>query len=139
MNLALTDTGTLRKKMDVRSGFPPTDKPLKTRWENWRDELGAVADIERLLGNLRSLPPPQVDATERRALAVLARVLLQAAIQLKLVFRDNGQVDHNEVAAVARQALTDMGEPTDLSLRQTLRVHHLLVDEYQDISPNRRH
>ena len=59
-------------------------------------------------------------------------------MQLKLVFRDSGQVDHNEVAAVARQALTDMGEPTDLSLRQTLRVHHLLVDEYQDISPEQK-
>ena len=47
-------------------------------------------------------------------------------------------MDHNEVAAVARQALTDMGEPTELSLRQTLRVHHLLVDEFQDISPEQR-
>jgi ATP-dependent exoDNAse (exonuclease V) beta subunit len=64
--------------------------------------------------------------------------MLLAAAELKLVFRDAGQVDHNEVAAVARQALVDMGEPTDLSLRQTLRVHHLLVDEYQDISPEQK-
>jgi ATP-dependent helicase/nuclease subunit A len=138
MDLALTGTGALRKQIDVRSGFPPADKPLKARWTKWKDDLGGLADIEQLLGTVRNLPPPHVDDTERRALAVLARVLLQAAIQLKLVFRDSGQVDHNEVAAVARQALTDMGEPTELSLRQTLRVHHLLVDEYQDISPEQK-
>ncbi|MEO8308210.1 MAG: UvrD-helicase domain-containing protein [Pseudomonadota bacterium] len=138
VDLALTGTGTLRKQITVKSGFPPTEKALKARWVQWKDDLRGIPDIENLLRTLRNMPPPHVDATERRALAVLARVMLQAAIQLNLVFRDSGQVDHNEVAAVARQALTDMGEPTDLSLRQTLRVHHLLVDEYQDISPEQK-
>ncbi len=138
VDLALTGEDTLRKLIDVRSGFPKEDKPLKARWQQWRDDLQDSPDVHELLRTIRSLPQPQVDATERGALALLARVLLQAAIQLKLVFSDSGKVDHNEVAAVARQALTDMGEPTELSLRQTLRVHHLLVDEYQDISPEQK-
>jgi ATP-dependent helicase/nuclease subunit A len=135
VDLALTTGGHWRRKIDVRSGFPPEDQALKGRWNNWKDDLQQVPDAIELLRTIESLPPPHVDLTERTALATLARVMLQAAAQLKLVFRDQGQVDHNEVAAVARQALTDMGEPTDLSLRQTLRVHHLLVDEFQDISP----
>jgi ATP-dependent helicase/nuclease subunit A len=38
------------------------------------------------------------------------------------------------VAAVARQALRDAMGPTSLAVRQTLRIRHLLVDEFQDTS-----
>ena len=51
------------------------------------------------------------------------------------MFRDRGRVDHTEVAAVARQALSDQGMPTDQAIHQTLRIRHLLVDEFQDVSP----
>ena len=138
--LALTTTGDWRKPrgIDRRQGFPPTDKPLKARWQAWVASLQERAAHAPLLRTLLNLPDPGVDATERQALAGLARVLLRAAAELQLVFRDNGQVDHNEVAAVARLALCDMGEPTELSLRQSLRVHHLLVDEFQDISPEQK-
>jgi ATP-dependent helicase/nuclease subunit A len=88
------------------------------------------------LRRLQALPEPQVHADERAALASLSRLLLLCGSQLKLVFRQRGQVDHSEVAAVARQALTDMGTPTELSVRQTLRVRHILVDEFQDTSPD---
>jgi ATP-dependent helicase/nuclease subunit A len=87
------------------------------------------------LRTVRNLPPAHLDTDERAALASLARVLLHAASQLKLVFRDAGCVDHSEIAAVARQALnaaTGLGEDT---LRHTARVTHLLIDEFQDISP----
>ena len=140
--MALTEQGRgewrKAKGIDVRMGFPKEDKALKARCSEWIQSLQRLPGIATMLRTISSLPMPQVDATERSALASLARVLLQAAAQLKLTFRDSGQVDHNEVAAVARQALSEMGEPTDLSLRQTLRVHHLLVDEFQDISPEQK-
>ena len=134
--LAIKSDGEWRKQVTVVHGFPPTDKPLKARWKTWIAELQATAGLLARLRGLMTLPAPVLDEEERAALASLARVMLRAAAQLKVVFAQRGQVDHSEVAAVARQALTQMGTPTELSVRQTLRVRHILVDEFQDTSPD---
>jgi ATP-dependent exoDNAse (exonuclease V) beta subunit len=134
--LALKDDGDWRASVDKRHGFPTTDKPLKQRWKSWLDEMQSQPQMLSRLRQLQALPEPVVDAQERAALASLSRLLLLCGSQLKLVFQQRGQVDHAEVAAVARQALTEMGTPTELSVRQTLRVRHILVDEFQDTSPD---
>ncbi len=133
--LALTGEGELRKQVNVNNGFPREDKVLKQRWQSWKEELERRDGALRMLQDIEALPPVAIDAEERQALAALARLMLLAAMQLKLVFRSRGLVDHGEVSAVARQALRDMDGPTDQSIRQTLRVQHLLVDEFQDTSP----
>jgi ATP-dependent helicase/nuclease subunit A len=135
-DVALKDDGQWRGQVDKRHGFPTTDKPLKQRWKAWLDAMQSVPHMHARLQMLQVLPEPIVDTEERAALASLSRLLLLCSSQLKLVFRQRGQVDHSEVAAVARQALTDMGTPTELSVRQTLRVRHILVDEFQDTSPD---
>jgi ATP-dependent helicase/nuclease subunit A len=134
-SLALTAEGELRKQVNVNNGFPREDKALKQRWQSWKEELERRDGALRMLQDIEALPPIDIDAEERQALAALARLMLLAAMQLKLVFRSRGLVDHSEVSAVARQALRDMDGPTDQSIRQTLRVQHLLVDEFQDTSP----
>lgn len=137
--LLLSDSDRLRTKVDVRNGFPagsPERNALKARWQAWRDALDLRPDLVRQLGELRALPLPQLDPLEHETIAALARILLTAAAQLKLVFRERGLVDHSEVAAVARQALRSLDEEAGFSLRQTLRVSHLLVDECQDTSPD---
>jgi len=136
VNLALKDDGQWRRSVDKRHGFPATDKPLKQRWQSWIEDLQSQPLLLPRLRHLQALPEPVIDAEERAALASLSRLLLLCCSQLKLVFRQRGQVDHSEVAAVARQALTDMGAPTELSVRQTLRLRHILVDEFQDTSPD---
>jgi ATP-dependent exoDNAse (exonuclease V) beta subunit len=135
VELLLTAKGEPRKLITVKQGFPPEDKALKQRWQLWKQQLQERADALPLLRRLEALPPVTFDARERLALASLARMMLLAAMQLKLVFRERGLVDHSEVSAVARQALRGMEGPTDQSIRQTLRVQHLLVDEFQDTSP----
>lgn len=125
----------LREKIDVRMGFP-AKSPLKARWTQLREELAARPDLVRRLCELRALPPPVLAPAEQETIAALARVMLLAAAELKLVFREHGLVDHAEIAAVAQQALKELDEESGYSLRQTLRVSHLLVDECQDTSPD---
>jgi len=136
VGVALKDDGDWRGRVDKRHGFPPTDKPLKQAWQDWLEDVKSLPQIQSRLKRLQALPQPVVDDEERAALASLSRLLLLCCSQLKLVFQQRGQVDHSEVAAVARQALVDMGIPTELSVRQTLRVRHILVDEFQDTSPD---
>jgi ATP-dependent exoDNAse (exonuclease V) beta subunit len=133
--LLLGDEDRLRAQVNVRNGFPK-GSPLKARWQAWRDELESCAGALPLLASMRALPPALPDAGERRTIAALARVMLLAGAQLKLVFRERGLVDHAEVAAIARQALHALDDEAGFSLRQTLRVSHLLVDECQDTSPD---
>ncbi|MET0281468.1 MAG: UvrD-helicase domain-containing protein [Steroidobacteraceae bacterium] len=124
-----------RKQVNVSLGFPKTEKLLKERWGGWleqaRNQPGAIEALHRL----HRLPPPWLGEDEREALAALARVMLLAGAQLKLVFREHGLVDHSEVAAIARQALGSAEQMGEDVLRHTLRVSHLLVDEFQDTSP----
>jgi ATP-dependent helicase/nuclease subunit A len=133
--LLLGSEDRLRAQIDVRSGFP-AKSPLKDRWRLWRDEFESRAEALALLAEVRALPAALLEESEQQAMAALARVLRLAAAQLQLVFRDRGLVDHGEVAAIARQALQGLDEDAEYSLRQTLRVSHLLVDECQDTSPD---
>lgn len=129
--LALKEDGEPRQKVDARHGFPREDRALKQRWRAWLDAVEASPALLASLRQLLALPPPTLDAEEGEALAALARIMLLAAMHLKLVFRDHGLVDHAEIAAIARQALADERFP----LHPALRVSHLLVDEFQDTSP----
>jgi ATP-dependent helicase/nuclease subunit A len=134
--LLLTRENEPRKTVTVALGFPREEKSLKARWQDWQSVVAESAALLSLLVSIRSLPAAQIDAEERAALAGLSRVMLRAAAELKLVFRERGLVDHSEIAAIARQALVNaegLGEDT---LRHTLRISHLLVDEFQDTSPD---
>jgi ATP-dependent exoDNAse (exonuclease V) beta subunit len=135
--LLLREDGAPRsdKGITVRQGFPPTERTLKADWVAWRASAVQSDAAVAALRALQMLPPPLIDAEESEALAALARVLLLAAAQLQLVFRDHGLVDHGEVAAIARQVLRDPDGGGEALLRHTLRISHLLVDEFQDTSP----
>jgi ATP-dependent helicase/nuclease subunit A len=139
VDLALTGSGgdgQWRKEINKNLGFPPEDKLNKARWADWRDALSELPGSLHLLRSIRALPALQLSTDDCQALAALARLLQLAAGELQLVFASQGRVDHVQVGAIARQALTAQGDPTDLGLRQTLRLQHLLVDEFQDISPD---
>jgi ATP-dependent exoDNAse (exonuclease V) beta subunit len=135
--LVLTTEGEPRtdKGLNARQGMPASEKALKSRWIQWKEEAASREEALEALRTIQQLPPALIDADERQALAALARVMLLAAAQLKLVFREHGLVDHAEVAAIARQALHGAQGLGEDVLRHTLRVSHLLVDEFQDTSP----
>ena len=67
-------------------------------------------------------------------LAALITVLKQAAARLNLDIGASGRCDHAAIATSATFALGEPEAPTDLALALDYRIHHILVDEFQDTS-----
>jgi ATP-dependent exoDNAse (exonuclease V) beta subunit len=132
-DLALTERGW-RQRWTVREGFEREDTAMKVRVAAWVRALALEHGALEALQSLRALPQAQLSEPDRGALAALSCVLLRAAAELQLVFAASGRVDYAYVAAAARQALTEQGEPSDLALRTGAALRHLLVDEFQDTS-----
>ena len=132
--LVLTKAGTFRKSATKNDGFPPEAKSDKQAFLALLTELGAVAGLEAVFGEMRRLPPPGYDTAQWRVLGALNAVLLAAATRLGEVFTAAGVVDFAAVQHSALEALGSPEEPTDLTLELDYRIQHLLVDEFQDTS-----
>ena len=112
----LTKKGEWRKKH-------PTAQALK-------DE-GALGEA---LAALQALPPAAYTSGQLDALEAIVRLAPRAVAELQLVFAQRGQADFVEIAQGALRALEDEHGPTDLLLALDYRIHHILVDEFQDTS-----
>ncbi|HLF98792.1 MAG TPA: UvrD-helicase domain-containing protein [Methylococcaceae bacterium] len=135
--LVLTKEGTWRKSLTVNQGFPSADKEGKAQKARAQEFIASLADCRDLaptLDAVRRLPSPQYDDAQWRLLEALVESLRIAAAHLQVIFRDRGAVDFPEVAARALQALGEEEAPTDLALALDSRIHHVLVDEFQDTS-----
>ena len=136
--LLLTGSGTLRKTVDKRLGFP-ADKEFAEQKKAMLDLLGelrGVAGLEEALAMLLKLPQPELSDGEWATVECFSRLLRLAAGQLWLAFQEAGEVDFIEIAARAGLALGDDEAPTDLAQALDYRIRHLLVDEFQDTSPS---
>ena len=58
---------------------------------------------------------------------------------LKDIFIEEGAIDFTELQIRATSGLRDEFGPTDLALYFDYRIHHLLVDEFQDTSRSQLH
>ncbi len=136
--LLLTGSGTLRKTVDKRIGFP-ADKACadrKTAMLELLAELRGSAGLEEALGMLVRLPQPELSEAEWATIECFSRLLRLAAGQLWLAFQEAGEVDFIEIASRAGLALGADEAPTDLAQALDYRIRHLLVDEFQDTSPS---
>jgi ATP-dependent exoDNAse (exonuclease V) beta subunit len=131
--IALTEQGW-RSQLTSREGFARTATALKERARHWIQELRDCGGAEAVLRAVQGLPDAVLTADDSGALEALATLLTQAAAELQLEFVASGKVDYAFVAAAARQALHEQGEPSDFALRFGAALRHLLVDEYQDTS-----
>ncbi len=122
-----------RQRIDVRQGFGPKD-PKKKVFERWLADWSS-AERASLLDEVRHAPPASFDAAESELMQALLRLLLLAASQLELAFRERREVDFIGVAAAAREALQEAGDADrERILHQGSRLQHLLIDEFQDTS-----
>ncbi len=129
--LLLTKAGTWRKS------WKKVDLPEQTA----RQALGALTSTFRTraldsgpLLALDYLPGADFSADQARLLLALTRLLRRISARLRLVFRERGEVDHNEVTLAALEALGAEDAPSDLALRLDCHIRHILVDEFQDTS-----
>ena len=142
--LLLTKDGEWRKQHTVSNGFPPggtkIEKEIAKSWKERAlalvDQMAANADdtLRHALHNIRLLPPPAYTEQQWEVLGSIMRLLPRAVGQLKLVFQSHNKVDFTEVAQGALRALGEPELPTDLALALDYRIHHLLIDEFQDTS-----
>ena len=142
--MLLTREGEWRKPggLNVTIGFPAgEDKAGKALAKQWKERLAAL--IERLgeipalqpaLHALRSLPAAKYQERQWQVLGAILRLMPLAVAQLRLVFARRGQADFVEIAQRALLCLGTSDAPTDLMLALDYRIHHLLVDEFQDTS-----
>jgi ATP-dependent exoDNAse (exonuclease V) beta subunit len=129
----LTARGKVRKNVTKQHGFPPgcADKPAMT---DLLQELARDPAVTDSLVALRALPEPAYSDAQWERVRDVAQVLLLAAAQLEVVFREQGAVDFPAVAMAALRSLGSPAAPTDLTLRLDYRLQHILVDEFQDTS-----
>ena len=135
--LLLTDTGTLRKSVDKRIGFPADTAfgEQKAAMKALLDDLAGVTGLAEALQAVREAPLPEFGEDSWFTVSVFTRLLRLAAGQLWLAFQEAGEVDFIEIASRASLALGDDENPTDLAQALDYRIQHLLVDEFQDTSP----
>jgi ATP-dependent exoDNAse (exonuclease V) beta subunit len=131
--IALTGEGW-RRQLTKREGFERTATALKERARCWIGTLSEHPGTEATLRAVQELPDAQLGSSDSAALEALAALLTGAAAELQLEFVASGKVDYAYVAAAARQALHEQGEPSDLALRFGAALRHVLVDEFQDTS-----
>jgi ATP-dependent exoDNAse (exonuclease V) beta subunit len=132
--LLTQDSGTWRRSIDRRQGFPPSARNEKSRLQALIAELARVPDLAELLGAVRYLPPIRLDEAQWQVAEAIIGLLKVAAAELELVFRASGEVDHVAVAQAAMTALGNAEEPGELALALDHRLRHILVDEFQDSS-----
>jgi len=90
--------------------------------------------LREALAVVKTLPDPRYSDEQREALEAIVQVLPLAVAELKLVFAAHGRADFVEIAQGASRALGEPDAPTDLLLSLDYRIHHILVDEFQDTS-----
>ena len=134
--LLLTETGTPRKRFDMKLGMPPGEegKPLKARAEAVAAALAPLDELCERLHAVRRLPGRVYTAAEWEVLKAQLVVLRLAAAELELVFAERRAADYPRFAEAALQSLGTEDAPTDTALALDATLRHVLVDEFQDTS-----
>jgi len=123
----LTAKGEFRKRP---AGWPKALGPVA----EFCAQLEGLPDLAQALAEMQAWGPCVYSDDQWRRLSALIRILPAASAELLLVFARHRQWDFTEVALRALQTLGSDGEPTDAALRLDRKLHHLLVDEFQDTS-----
>lgn len=135
--LAMTKSGTMRKRFDKNDGTPPGSPAKKLAAgliEEWKAmEEEARAELESTITAAAALPVDgHFSEAGREALEAFFLLLLDAYRQLQGVFNERGQTDYAEVSLRAIAGLGRSADPTELLLLLDRTIQHILVDEFQD-------
>lgn len=136
-NFLLTSKGPqFRKSVTKNNGFPATAKDEKQQMLSLLSLLAAVPGLGEATDRLRALPDtPEFEQNQWQLAEALFELLPEAAVYLQSIFSSQGRADFTEIALRALTALNDAdGNPSDLLLKMDYRIHHILIDEFQDTS-----
>lgn len=139
-NLLLTSTNKLRKSFDNHVGLKKgicadyEYQHLKLASKNLFAILEEIPNFTETLVQIKNLPHPKYTDQQWQILQSLFNLLPLLVAHLNLYFNQNNQVDFTGVANEALQALGDDLNPTNLALYLDNKIHHILIDEFQDTS-----
>ena len=142
-HLFLTQTNTYRKKPDARLGFPSgkdaVAKQMKDAFVEVIDTLQTNPVLLTALAKVKRLPRGHFTDMEWDLLKSTIRLLAEINKTLKHVFSSRQITDFTEISLSAISGLVQKDEdgeehPTDLLFYLDCKIHHILVDEYQDTS-----
>lgn len=124
----------------VRAKLPTElfrDAPGKALADAAKPLMQALKDKDAapILKRLSRLPEPVYSEEEKAFIDDLLTLLRIASAQLWLCFQRAGEIDFTAMAQNALMALGPADAPSPLQLQLDYRIHHLLVDEFQDTSP----
>lgn len=128
--LLLTKKGHWRKQ----AGFASKHADVQRRLLDLLTSLCDAEDFRLALLEVRALPSAEIETAQREVLSALRSVLHYLVGELKLLFVERNTVDFVELALAAQKALGDPEAPSELLLTLDQRLHHVLVDEFQDTS-----
>lgn len=132
--LLLTQKNEWRKRVSRDVGFPTEEqggsRKHKVAFEGLLKDLSTIDGLLEALCAIDGLPNEHFSDEEWLTVRSIITVLLHGAAQLRLVFRENAVIDFVEAGLNARHALED----TEVQRRWSSRIHHLLIDEFQDTS-----
>ena len=134
-HLCLTKTGTLRKMIDKRSGFPTEFPEMKARMKDFLETVESHQAWVDTLQKAQYLPEVKYSDKDWALIQALLEVLPVLVAHLQVVFGEHAEVDFSEVALRALHALGEVESPSDLALKLDYQIRHILVDEFQDTSP----
>ena len=135
--ILLTKSGALRKRLTVKDGISNAER--KRAFNQWLETL-RERQLESLIISFTHTPdekllPPSASSEEQlHTLHLCCVCLALAAIELDELLSAAGEVDFTGLLLRAKTALRDDQGPSDLALYLDYRIHHILVDEYQDTS-----
>ena len=142
-HLFLTENNSYRKTIDKRLGFTAGKDPNAKRMKE--DFLELVVSLQEnpalllALAKVKKFPRGNFTDTEWDLLKSTIRLLVEINRSLKKVFSSRQITDFTEISLSAINGLVHKGEngqesPTDLLFYLDCKIHHFLVDEYQDTS-----
>ena len=138
--LLVGSKGEFRKPGGVTKalGFPAGKAftEPKDQFKQLLDLLAAKPELSEALHELRQLPiSPDMDEGQWQVLESLFLLLVLANKHLQLIFAQQGEADFTEIALRAMHALGENeAAPGELLMKLDYRIHHVLVDEFQDTS-----
>ena len=144
-NLFLTKTGSIRKSIDKRSGFPAASnvsdliiknqrQTYKARWKDLQTKLEDNSSLISALQQIQNCPPLYYTEIQWNIIEALLSLLPRLVAELQLVFQQQHCIDFNELNIAAQRGLGEPDDPTDLALQLDYQIQHLLIDEFQDTS-----
>jgi len=132
-----------RKQANVKLGFPPGKndeaKKMKNEFVQLVDSLQENPTLLPALARVKKLPRGHFTDSEWDLLKSTIRLLAEINKSLKKVFSSRQITDFTEISLSAINGLVHRDEngqerPTDLLFYLDCKIHHFLVDEYQDTS-----